>query len=193
LQLTHPCPSLLRKEGSYKNILKTKNPLYAQRREGGRAKRWPGESTLGHSIHDMKVNSKFIIIAGLCGLVVVMTAATNTNKPKPADDHYKNLQVLPKNTTGAMMNKIMVGEFEDALGVSCGFCHAANKEGDGLDYASDTKPEKQIARQMLRMTLNLNRDYFKIDTPMVGTDNIVVTCNTCHKGDTFPDGEPAKN
>ena len=87
----------------------------------------------------------------------------------------------------------MVGEFEDALGVSCGFCHASNKDGDGLDYASDAKPEKKIARQMLRMTLNLNRDYFKIDSAMVGTANIVVTCNTCHKGDTFPDGDAAKN
>src|ERR1700757_2741754 len=137
----------------------------------------------------MKVNSKFLIITALCGLVVTMTAATNTRKP--TDDHYKNLQVLPGNISEATMNKIMVGEFEDALGVSCGFCHAANKGGDGLDYASDAKPEKQIARQMLRMTLKLNQDYFKIDTPMVGTSNIVVTCNTCHKGDTFPDGDPA--
>lgn len=137
----------------------------------------------------MKINIKFAAVACLGGLVVVTTAATNTNKP--ADDHYKNLQVLPKNISEAAMNKIMVGEFEDALGVSCGFCHAPNKEGDGLDYASDAKPEKQIARQMLRMTLNLNRDYFKIDTPMVGTSNIVVTCNTCHKGDTFPDGDQA--
>jgi hypothetical protein len=139
----------------------------------------------------MKINIKLVVITCLCGLVVLMTAATNTGKP--VEDRYKNLQVLPKNTTGAMMNKIMVGEFEDALGVSCGFCHAANKDGDGLDYASDAKPEKQIARQMLRMTLNLNRDYFKIDTPMMGTSNIVVTCNTCHKGETFPDGDTPKN
>lgn len=139
----------------------------------------------------MKLNIKFTVIVGLCGLVVVMTAATTRNKP--ADNPYKNLQVLPKNISEATMNKIMVGEFEDALGVSCGFCHASNKDGDGLDYVSDAKPEKQIARQMLRMTLNLNHDYFKIDTPMVGTPNIAVTCNTCHKGETFPDGDAAKN
>lgn len=139
----------------------------------------------------MKINIKFAAITGLCGLIVTMTAATNINKGAGAP--YKNLRVLPKNISEATMNKIMVGEFEDALGVSCGFCHASNKDGDGLDYASDAKPEKQIARQMLHMTLNLNRDYFKIDTPMVGTSNIVVTCNTCHKGDTFPDGDPAKN
>ncbi|HZX59913.1 MAG TPA: c-type cytochrome [Mucilaginibacter sp.] len=134
----------------------------------------------------MKNNRKLLVIGALA--CVVSISAMATSAPKPADDHYKNLQVLPKNTTEAQMNKIMVGEFEDALGVSCGFCHAANKDGDGLDYVSDTKPEKQIARQMLRMTLSLNREYFKIDTPMVGTANIVITCNTCHKGDTFPDG-----
>ena len=139
----------------------------------------------------MKINIKFASITGLCGLIVIMTAATDINKR--ADVPYKNLEVLPKNISEATMNKIMVGEFEDALGVSCGFCHTSNKDGDGLDYASDAKPEKKIARQMLRMTLNLNRDYFKIDSAMVGTANIVVTCNTCHKGDTFPDGDAAKN
>ncbi|MBS1502823.1 MAG: c-type cytochrome [Bacteroidetes bacterium] len=137
------------------------------------------------------MSSKFKVIAFLCGLVTMMTAATTIGKP--ADGNFTNLQVLPKDIDKATMNKIMVGEFEDALGVSCRFCHAPNKDGDGLNYASDAKPEKQIARRMLRMTLNLNRDYFKIDTPMVGTDNIVVTCNTCHKGETFPDGDPAKN
>jgi hypothetical protein len=134
----------------------------------------------------MKINIKSIIVAGLFGLMIVTTAATNAGKP--ADSHYKNLQVLPRDITEATMNRIMVGEFEDALGVSCGFCHAPNKDGDGLDYASDVKPEKQIGRQMLRMTLSLNHDYFKIDSPMIGTANIVVTCNTCHKGNTFPDG-----
>jgi hypothetical protein len=130
----------------------------------------------------MKV--KLIIISALCCAVMVMTAATN--KSKPADEPYKNLQVLPKDISPKDMQKIMVGEFEDALGVSCSFCHA-RKDSTALDYASDAKPEKQIARQMLRMTLNLNKDYFKIENPMVGTDNIAVTCNTCHRGDTFPE------
>jgi hypothetical protein len=139
----------------------------------------------------MKINNKLIVIGGLCGMVIVLSAATSAGKPP--DEGYKNLQVLPKNISAAMMNKIMLDEFSDALGVSCGFCHAPNKEGDGLDYPSDAKPEKQIARQMLRMTLAINHDYFKIDSPMVGTPNIAVTCNTCHKGDSFPDGDPVKN
>ena len=140
----------------------------------------------------MKINNKKLIVIGsLCSMIVILTAATN--KSKLPGDQYKNLQVLPKDISPTLMNKIMLGEFSDALGVSCGFCHAPNKEGDGLDYASDAKPEKQIARKMLLMTLSINRDYFKIDSPMVGTPSVAVTCNTCHKGDAFPDGDPAKN
>lgn len=134
---------------------------------------------------------KLITISALCCAVVVMTAATNKNKPA-IDTPYKNLQVLPKDISPGNMQKIMVGEFEDALGVSCGFCHT-KKDSTELDYASDAKPEKQIARQMLKMTLNLNRDYFKIENPMVGTSNIAVTCNTCHRGDTFPEQPSGKN
>ena len=129
---------------------------------------------------------KLIIITGLCGLVILATAATNISKPD--DEPYTNLQVLPKDISHADMQKIMVDEFEDSIGVSCGFCHAQKKDSDKLDYASDAKPEKQIARQMLKMTLNLNRDYFKIENPSIGIQsNVAVTCNTCHKGDTFPD------
>lgn len=138
----------------------------------------------------MKINSKLIIIAGFCGVITVMTAATNSRRQEV---NFTNLRVLPKDISAQDLNKIMVDDFEDALGVSCGFCHAQKTDSVGiLDFARDTKPEKQIARQMLRMTLNLNRDYFKIEKPMPGTPNIVVTCNTCHRGDTFPDQPAAK-
>jgi photosynthetic reaction center cytochrome c subunit len=139
----------------------------------------------------MKINNKLIVIGSLCGIVIVLSAAAN--KGTPPDDRYKNLQVLPKDISEAQMNKIMLSEFSDGLGVSCGFCHAANEEGDGLDFVSDAKPEKLIARQMLRMTLAINHDYFKIDSAMLATPNIIVTCNTCHKGESFPDGDPGKN
>ena len=141
----------------------------------------------------MKINIKFILISGLCGVVTVMTAATTISHHK--DQHFDNLQVLPNNIDPKTLNKIMVDDFEDALGVSCGFCHAVKPDSVGvLDYASDAKPEKQIARQMLKMTLNVNRDYFKIENPMLGTSNVVINCNTCHKGDTFPDQPaPGKN
>jgi len=141
----------------------------------------------------MRIKVKVLIIAGLCCVVTVITAATSINKP--TDDLYTNLQVLPKDISKKDLQKIMVDDFEDALGVSCSFCHTQKNEVGDLDFASDAKPEKQIARQMLRMTLNLNRDYFKIETPVMGaTGNVAVTCNTCHRGDTFPEeGGGVKN
>ena len=139
----------------------------------------------------MKINKKLLVIGSLCAMVIVLSAAANTSKPP--GDGYKNLQVLPKDISDTLMNKIMRNEFCKGLGVSCRFCHAANKGADGLDFASDEKPEKQIARQMLRMTLAINHDYFKIDSAMLATPNIIVTCNTCHKGQAFPDGDPGKN
>lgn len=140
----------------------------------------------------MKNKAKLITITGLCALVTIITAAANVDRP---DDPYTNLQVLPKDISQADLKKIMIDDFEDSLGVSCSFCHAQKKDSDELDYASDAKAEKQIARQMLKMTLNLNRDYFKIENPAMGIKgNVAVSCNTCHRGDTFPEeGAAATN
>ena len=62
----------------------------------------------------------------------------------------------------------MVDQFQDELGVSCNFCHSENKETHKPDYASDEKPEKQIARLMMQMTNGINRKYFKIRHAMTG-------------------------
>jgi hypothetical protein len=54
---------------------------------------------------------------------------------------------------------------------------------------SDAKPEKEIARKMMRMTLDLNKEYFKVHKPRIGGNSLVITCATCHKGQPFPDGD----
>ena len=63
----------------------------------------------------------------------------------------------------------MVSDFEDALGVGCNFCHAHGKIEGELDYASDAKPEKEIARSMMRVTLGINKKYFNIKHPVIGS------------------------
>ena len=102
---------------------------------------------------------------------------------------YTNLKVLPKNISSKDLQSIMADDFEDGLGVSCGFCHASAPGGHGLDFASDTKPEKEIARRMMRMTVGLNRKYFNVKKPEIGATTLAVTCTTCHKGEPFPDGD----
>ena len=124
----------------------------------------------------------FIIITIL--LVVIGLGAAAAFKRQ-----YENLKVLPKNITSKELQGIMADDFEDGLGVSCGFCHAAGREGHGLDFVSDAKPEKEIARKMMRMTLELNKEYFKVHKPRIGGNALVITCATCHKGQPFPDGD----
>jgi len=136
----------------------------------------------------MKVNRKFSVIGGLALVVSISVAAT----VKPDEPKYTNLKVLPKNVSSKILQGIMADDFEDGLGVSCNFCHANNADGHGLDFASDAKPEKAIARQMMRMTLGINKKYLKMKHPQLGDAALVVQCTTCHKGQPFPDGAEPK-
>ena len=67
-----------------------------------------------------------------------------------------------------------------SLGFQCGSCHVF-KNGQ-LDSAADDKPEKQTARAMIRMVLDINRNFAQIDP--------TVSCYTCHRGRTSPQGIP---
>jgi hypothetical protein len=73
------------------------------------------------------------------------------------------------------------------LGVGCGFCHAKENNSNKLDYVSDAKPEKQIARSMMRMTISINKKFFELKHPLLGDSLIIVTCSTCHHGQPHPD------
>jgi len=139
----------------------------------------------------MKINRKFAAVGLLACMVCTLAAATSINTTR-AQEQYVNLKVLPKNISSKELQGIMTDDFEDGLGVTCGFCHADAKDGHGLDFASDAKPEKQIARAMMRMTLGINKKYFKVKHPVLGSSVLTVTCNTCHKGVAFPDGSEPK-
>lgn len=123
-----------------------------------------------------------IIIAGLIGSVGLCAAKTSKRS-------FGNLKVLPKDISSKDLQGIMADDFEDGLGVSCGFCHASAAAGHGLDFASDTKPEKEIARRMMRMTLDLNKKFFNVHKPRIGSNTLTITCATCHKGQAFPNGD----
>jgi hypothetical protein len=134
----------------------------------------------------MKINRKLSIILLLAAPITIVAASSAS---RPPAEKYVNLKVLPKDISSKDLNKIMVDEFEDGLGVACNFCHSADKTNGQIDFVSDAKPEKAIARQMMKMTLGINKKYFKIKRPLLGTDALTVTCNTCHKGVAFPDGK----
>ena len=129
----------------------------------------------------MPFKKMYAVILLLAGTVAAAVAAL----PPPRHE-FKNLKVLPQNINSKDLSRIMIDDFEDGLGVSCGFCHAEEKDSHRLDYASDAKPEKQIARLMMRMTLNINKKYFKLKHPLIGDSTMVISCATCHKGQPHP-------
>ena len=131
------------------------------------------------------MNRQFMVVTALV-LAVALTAATAFKAAEPVK--YTNLKVLPKNVSPKELQSLMVDDFQDALGVNCSFCHANNKDGHGLDFASDAKPEKEITRAMMRMTIGINKKYMKLKHPKLGSSALVVSCMTCHKGQPFPDG-----
>jgi Photosynthetic reaction centre cytochrome C subunit len=133
----------------------------------------------------MKATRKGIVISALSLTVICSVAATEpAKKPESA---FKNLKVLPKNISQKQLSAIMVDQFQDELGVSCNFCHSENKETHKPDYASDEKPEKQIARLMMQMTNGINRKYFKQRHAMIGDSTSIVSCGTCHQGKPRPE------
>jgi hypothetical protein len=101
--------------------------------------------------------------------------------PKPA-----NLQVLPKDISVPDLIALMRG-YTRALGVECEFCHAEDPQTHRLNFASDARPDKAIARTMISMTHTINEKYLsQVKDPDATPADKTVTCGTCHRGQTMP-------
>jgi hypothetical protein len=134
----------------------------------------------------MPFNKKIIVTLGLVS-VVVLGAMTSMTPAAPKDEGFKNLKVLPKNISKDKLHDVME-EWEHSLGVHCNFCHARNEETKKMDWASDAKPEKEMAREMYRMTIKINQKYFHAKKDSLGMVMMTgVNCNTCHNGNAHPE------
>ncbi|MGZ5435249.1 MAG: c-type cytochrome [Pyrinomonadaceae bacterium] len=106
-------------------------------------------------------------------------AVTQAPQDKPVEQVRKNIKVLtglPDSQLIPVMNFMAA-----SLGRRCNFCHITDKGRDG--YALDDKPEKNTARQMIKMITDLRKQNFH------GADEI--SCFTCHRGQTRPVNVPA--
>lgn len=105
-------------------------------------------------------------------LVLLGISIAHADAPAPGG---KNLQVLPKTLTKDQIKAVMKAQTK-ALGVECDHCH------DVPDMASDKNEHKKIARDMMRLTDELNSKWF---SGKVG--KATITCNTCHRGKEKPE------
>lgn len=127
---------------------------------------------------------KLKVLSALAAFVLIGIAAVK----QPVNLEFKNLQVLPKNITADSLDKIMDG-FNASLKVDCKFCHVKDKKADSLIFDKDDKSEKEIARKMMRMTMDINKNYFQFNEDVNAKQIQAVTCYTCHKGQPIPEKE----
>ena len=132
---------------------------------------------------------KLTVVFSLTALMIVAMAATRpTLRPGDDDRPKRNLKILPKDISHEDLDKVM-DNWKAALGVKCNFCHApsADSTSHRLDFASDAKPEKDIARHMFKMTAKINKKYFSFSKDDQGKAIPVVSCMTCHHGNPHPE------
>ena len=120
---------------------------------------------------------KILRLVGLIGAAALSCAAQGPARTdgKTAEQVYKNIKVL-RGTPADSFNQSM-HLISGQLGVDCEHCHLQK------DRASDELEAKRTARQMIRMTNDLNKKSFE--------GKQVVTCYTCHRGHAKPANLPA--
>jgi tetratricopeptide (TPR) repeat protein len=124
-------------------------------------------------------------LSGIILLVVGFSLVSLAQERWSWPEKPKNLQVLPKDTPGSKLAPIM-GGFTRALGVRCWYCHMG-QEGKPLstyDFASDDNPNKNRAREMMRMLGDIEGHLKKIEPS--GDKRVEVGCYTCHRGRPRP-------
>jgi hypothetical protein len=133
------------------------------------------------------INKKLLVTLGLSSVVVLSAMTAIQPGPPQPEMKAQNLKVLPKNLTNKQLDHIM-DDWSHSLGVRCSFCHARNEETKKMDFASDAKPEKEMAREMFKMTATINKKYFKAGKDSTGMIMYTgVNCYTCHQGKEHPE------
>lgn len=98
----------------------------------------------------------------------------------------RNLQVLPDTMSREAVVAIM-RNFTTSLGVRCNYCHVPYEGAppDSLDFSSDDRHTKEVARGMMRMVRAINGEHLP-EIPELGRDPVQVGCVTCHRGAPRP-------
>jgi len=105
-------------------------------------------------------------------------AAATPATPQMSDKVFKNVQVLKGITVDEFMGTM--GVFTTSLSLCCGNCHTG--AGTSNPKWEDDPPRKRTARAMISMVQNINKTSFG--------GRQVVTCWTCHRGQTSPSVTP---
>ncbi len=142
----------------------------------------------------MKTYKKLLVFLSTIGILVVVMSFYSFKTDLRANEScvpqtpWENLKVLPQNISKDSLEHLMKN-FAMSLGVKCNHCHVSSStDPKELDFASDAKIEKEIARGMIKMTNDLNDNYFKPYFPEPIPNQVhVVNCVMCHRGTVNPE------
>jgi hypothetical protein len=135
----------------------------------------------------MQQNSKKFTFLSIVAIAIITTASTISPRGK-----FKNLKILPQDISEKKLDSIM-DAYSKALKVNCDFCHVPPKKdmfniansNQEMDYSLDNDM-KEKARNMMRLTIDINKKYFYNDSLQRPEYLRVVHCNTCHRGNPIP-------
>jgi hypothetical protein len=139
--------------------------------------------------------------------LVMFGCTANPSRPAStpaANPEFKNVQVLPHDLSREQLINVM-RSFTRGLGVRCDHCHVvtATEPKQVLDFPSDAKEEKRVARVMIQMTQQINAQWLErveqaegpekdepAEAAAAGPAEPRVGCWTCHRGKTEPEMPP---
>ncbi len=126
--------------------------------------------------------SRGLVALGLLAFSATLASAQAPPGAGQAPPPMTNLQILPKDAPRQQVIQTMQG-FAQGLGVRCEYCHV--EEGGRQDMASDDKRTKKVAREMMRLTMDINAK-LPVAVSKSATDATRVQCATCHRGVAIP-------
>ncbi len=122
----------------------------------------------------VRLSRTLVFFVTLSPSILISQPGTGQSTKEPQNP-FKNVQVL-KGIADPELQQIMTF-VRSSLGVRCDYCHVNSRE-TGWQYEKDDKKQKQTARKMFQMVLDINKTNFEGHTD--------VTCYTCHAGQTKP-------
>src|SRR3954447_15695522 len=125
--------------------------------------------TTGLPSSPMRMSRLFVVLVFSLG---AFSQPLRAEHDKTAGEAFENVQVLKRAPADQWFDTMAF--IAGSLGVTCDHCHSSKFETD------EGSPNKLKAREMMRMVDRINQDQFG--------GQVVITCNTCHRGNVKPEG-----